>query len=104
MKVCHDQVHKCLKPILNSTQFKTILCAEHNTQAMEEQMGNYANENITKQTTDNSKKSKKCNQCEYASSHTGHLRAHLKTHSGEKSNECNQCYFASSQTDNFRTH
>ena len=31
-----------------------------------------------------SNKSNKCNQCEYASSQAGHLRRHLKTHSGEK--------------------
>ena len=30
-------------------------------------------------------KSNKCNQCDYASSQAGNLRAHLKTHSGEKS-------------------
>ena len=39
----------------------------------------------------NAIKSYKCNQCDYASSHTGHLRTHLKTHSGEKLNKCNQC-------------
>ena len=32
----------------------------------------------------------KCNQCDYASFQAGHLREHLKTHSGEKSNKCNQ--------------
>ena len=32
----------------------------------------------------------KCNQCNYASSRTGDLRRHLKTHSGEKLNKCNQ--------------
>ena len=31
--------------------------------------------------------SNKCNQCDYASSHPGHLRIHLKTHNGEKSNK-----------------
>ena len=30
-------------------------------------------------------KSNKCDQCDYAFSHTGDLRRHLKTHSGEKS-------------------
>ena len=49
-------------------------------------------------------KSKKCNQCDYASPYASHLMAHLKTHSGEKSNKCNQCDFASSQAGNLRTH
>ena len=31
-------------------------------------------------------KSKKCSQCDYASSRAGHLRTHLKTHGGEKPN------------------
>ena len=36
--------------------------------------------------TKSSKRSKKCNQCNYGSSHAGNLRTHLKTHSEEKSN------------------
>ena len=32
-------------------------------------------------------KSYKCNQCNYASSHAGNLRTHLKIHSGEKRNK-----------------
>ena len=39
----------------------------------------------------NEEKSKKCNQCDYATSRAASLRTHLKTHSGEKSNKCNQC-------------
>ena len=49
-------------------------------------------------------KSKKCNQCEYASSYKGNLRQHLKIHSGEKSNKCNQCDYASSLAGNLRKH
>ena len=46
----------------------------------------------------------KCNQCDYASSHAGDLRRHLKTHSGEKPNKCNQCDYASSHAGNLRRH
>ena len=49
-------------------------------------------------------KSNKCNLCNYASSHTGHLRKHLKKHSGEKSNKCNNCDFASSYVSGLRKH
>ena len=50
------------------------------------------------------KKSNNCNQCDFASYQVGHLRIHLKTHSGEKSNKCNQCDFASSQANSLRRH
>ena len=46
----------------------------------------------------------KCNQCKYLSSHRGHLRTHLKTHSGEKPNKCNQCNYASSRAGDLRKH
>ena len=49
-------------------------------------------------------KSNKCNLCDYASSQAGHLRAHLKTHSGEKSNKCNQCDFACSDPSSLSKH
>ena len=57
-----------------------------------------------KKTTGIVVKSNKCNQCDYASSHAGHLKTHLKTHSGEKSNKCNQCDYASSHAHHLRTH
>ena len=63
------------------------------------------NEDIPfRNTNDEGEKSSKCNQCNYASSHAGHLKTHLKTHTGEKSNKCNQCDYASSQASNLRTH
>ena len=49
-------------------------------------------------------KSNKCNQCDYAATQAGHLRTHLKTHSGEKTYKCNQCDYASNQAGNLRTH
>ena len=57
------------------------------------------NESLVKK---KAKISKNCNQCEYASSRTGDLRDHLKTHSGEKSNKCSQCDFASSHASVFK--
>ena len=36
-------------------------------------------------------KSNNCNLCDYASSHAGHLRTHMKKHSGEKSNKNANC-------------
>ena len=69
-----------------------------------------ASKNETKNDQDTSKKcntgekSKKCNQCDYASARAGDLGRHLKTHSGEKSNKCNQCDYASSQASHLRTH
>ena len=46
----------------------------------------------------------KCSLCDYASGHTGHLRTHMKAHSGEKLHKCNQCDFASVRADGLRTH
>ena len=69
---------------------------------MEQNLENYdlglkdANAKILKKNADRVKKSHECNQCDYASSNTGHLRAHLKMHSREKSNKCNICYYESS--------
>ena len=50
------------------------------------------------------KKSFKCDQCNFASSHVGSFRRHLKIHSGEKSHKCNLCDFASVTASDFRRH
>ena len=49
-------------------------------------------------------KSNKCNFCDYASSHAGHLRTHLKMHSGEKTKKCSLCDYASSYASNLKIH
>ena len=49
-------------------------------------------------------KSNKCSLCDYASSHAGHLRTHLKMHSGEKTNKCNLCDYTSFQARNLKAH
>ena len=95
---------------LGKTQHTTPLVHPNPTLAMEQNLGNYdfgsknSNVKILKKNTDNDIKSHKCKQCDYASSHTGHLKTHLKMHSGEKSNTCNQCDYASSHAGDLRKH
>ena len=79
---------------LNFTQFVATSWAKHNTTVtMEQNHENYdfglkgSNVAILKKRTGNFIKSNKCNQCDYASSRSGHLRTHLKMHSGEKLNK-----------------
>ena len=43
-------------------------------------------------------------QCNYATSRTDKLRAHLEMHRGEKSNKCDQCAYATSWAWNLRAH
>ena len=64
----------------------------------------YVNETDPKRMTNNKCKSIKCSNCNYASSHAGHLRTHMKIHTGEKTNKCNQCDYASSNVSNLRRH
>ena len=49
-------------------------------------------------------KSNKCSQCDYATSHTGSLKTHMKIHIVDKSNKCSLCDFASSQAVDLRKH
>ena len=73
------------KSIIDLNQFEGTIRAKYNT--MEQTCQNYdfglRDEEILKKKTDKTEKSNKCNQCDYASSQAGHLRRHLKTHSGE---------------------
>ena len=55
-------------------------------------------------TTHQDRRSNKCKQHEYMSSHASNLRLHLKTHSGEKQYKCNQCDYACSHVGNLRRH
>ena len=106
MKVCRRKVPVIIRDwnsIIDLIQFEATIWAKHS-------MENYAfgfkdkNMKTLKKTTENVIKSNKCNHCEYASSNTGNLRTHLKTHSGEKSNICNQCDYSSSYAHHLRTH
>ena len=98
------------KSMINLTQFQATIWAKHNTQWQSNkwkiitQVQISTNDEIPKKTTDNLIKSNKCNQCNYASSRAGHLKQHLKTHSGEKSKKCNQCDFTSYQKGDLRRH
>ena len=49
-------------------------------------------------------KVRKCNQCDFASSHAGDLRRHLTKHSGEKYKKCNQCDYVSCYANDLRRH
>ena len=77
---------------------------------MDQHLGNFmssgskADMQIPTEQTKNGEKSKKCSQCDYASTQACALRAHLKIHSGEKSNKCNQCDYACTDPSSLRRH
>ena len=77
------------KSIIVLNQLEGVIWAKYST--MEQTPQNYdfglKGEEILKKKTDNVIKSKKCNQCDFASSQAGDLGGHLKMHSGEKSNK-----------------
>ena len=52
----------------------------------------------------NEKEVKKCNLCDYTSTHTGRFNCHKRIHTGEKPFKCNQCDFATSQAVNLKFH
>ena len=62
------------------------------------------NMEITRTKTKNVIKMNKCNQCNYASSHKGHLKVHMKIHSGEKTNKCNECDYSCSLASELKNH
>ena len=103
VKVCHEKLNSCdyWRPKVND-QFDLVwsnyLGKTLHTVAMD------ATVTILNKNTDNVIKSHKCNQCDYASSHAGHLRTHLKKHSGEKSNKCNQCDYATNYASALKIH
>ena len=68
-------------------QFEGTIWAKHNTMEQTCQNDDFGlkAEEILKKKIDNAIKSNKCNQCDYASSHAGDVRKHMKIHSGEKS-------------------
>ena len=73
--------------------------------AMEQNLENeYSVQKIFSERVVNVKMAKRCNLCDYASSHAGHLKEHLNMHSGEKSNKCSLCDFASTQASDLRRH
>ena len=92
-----------LKSIIDLNQFEGTIWTKRNT--MEQICQNYDyllnGEEILKKKT---KKSNKCNQCDYASSYTSALKTHLNTHSEEKANKCSQCDFACLDRSSLRRH
>ena len=48
--------------------------------------------------------SNNCDQCDFASSWTNSLKAHLKTHSGAKSKKCNHCEYTLIRPEHFKGH
>ena len=71
---------------------------------MDQNLGKHDPGKINVAMRNKAEKSKKCNQCDYASSEAGDLRRRLKTHRGEKSKKCNQCDYASSHASDLRRH
>ena len=106
----------------NATNVTSETNASSETGTFESALGKHLN-------IHSGRKSNKCNQCDFASSHWGsqasslrthikrhnatfhvanYLKRHWKIHSGEKSNKCNQCdlayYHAYSLRRNLKTH
>ena len=71
---------------------------------MDQNLDNYNFSMETSMGITKTKKSNKCNQCEYASTKRGTFNRHLTTHTGEKSYICNQCDFAFAVASTLRTH
>ena len=80
VKVCHGK--DSWRPKVND-KFYSVQSKTHQAAAMEQNPENYdlglkdANVKSLKKNADSLKRSHECNQCDYASSHTGHLRQTL---------------------------
>ena len=59
---------------------------------------------VLRKNTNNIMKSKKCIQCNFASSNTSYMKNHLKTHSEEVTNKCSLCDFTSSWASSLNGH
>ena len=49
-------------------------------------------------------KMKKCNQCDYSSAYTSHMKNHIQTHTGEKPFRCDQCDLSFSRASYLKVH
>ena len=84
-------------------QFETSFVRETTPllNAMDQNLGqpvsskSQANAKVPINGTKDEEKSNKCNQCNFASSWTGNLKAHIKRHSGANSEKCNKYNYAS---------
>ena len=84
---------------LQCNQFEETIWAKYNKMERNCQKYDFGlkGEEILKKNTDNTEKSNKCNQGDFASFLADDLRTHLTMHSEEKSNKCNQCDYAFSE-------
>ena len=97
MQICYQDIFLSLKE--ESCKIQVLLKL-----VMDQNLRQQANAKVPIRETNNGKKSKNCNQCNFVSSHTGDLSNHLKIHNEEKSNKCNQCEYASTYASALRTH
>ena len=95
--------------LMDSMNMKNVIvetnnCSQSKKCSLCDYATSYTGSLKTHMKTHTGEKSNKCNQCDYASSRAGHLKTHMKKHTGEKSNKCNQCDYTSSQAGHLKTH